>query len=198
MEELTSFLIASCLLTLSPGPDLLMVIAKSLEQGRIAALYFIAGLITGLCGHTLLLVVGWAQFIGERPDIVMGIKVFGCIYFCYLGARAIYFYFYVDPTTIVEKRSRSNAYKQGVLMNLLNPKVTLFFWLFFPGFLFTTQWSTAEQYVILGAIFLAQAVVIFSFVAFFSAQFHHLFSRFRFGIISGVLWILLGIYLALP
>jgi threonine/homoserine/homoserine lactone efflux protein len=90
MEQLSSFLFASILLTLTPGPDLLMVIAKSLEKGISAALYFTAGLMTGLCGHTLLLVLGWAQFIGERPEIVMWIKIAGCVYFSYLGAMSIY------------------------------------------------------------------------------------------------------------
>lgn len=198
MEVLVSFFIASCLLTLSPGPDLLMVLAKSLERGRSAAMYFIAGLITGLCGHTLLLVVGWAQFIGERTDIVMGIKILGCLYFCILGARAIYKEFKGPKQVYVEQKKFRSDYKQGVLMNLLNPKVTLFFWLFFPGFLFSKSWSIPGQYIVLGSIFLLQAAVIFSFVAIFSAQFHRFFSRFRFGFISGVLWIILGIYMVLP
>ena len=81
MDVLFSFLSASVLLTLSPGPDLLMVIAQSLEKGRKAAFHFVGGLLTGLCGHTLLLIFGWAQFIGERPSIVKYIKWAGFLYF---------------------------------------------------------------------------------------------------------------------
>ena len=85
MEQLSSFVLASILLTLSPGPDLLMVIAKSLEKGVTTALYFIAGLVSGLCAHTFLLILGWPQLIGEHPAVVMGMKIVGGVYFSYLG-----------------------------------------------------------------------------------------------------------------
>jgi threonine/homoserine/homoserine lactone efflux protein len=91
----------------------------------------------------------------------------------------------------------SNHYRHGVLMNLLNPKVSLFFWLFFPGFLFSESWTLSVQYTVLGSLFLLQAAMIFSLVAIFSDQFKDFFSRFRLGLISGLLWIILGIYLVL-
>lgn len=197
MEQLSSFVIASILLTLSPGPDLLMVIAKSLEKGVVTALYFIAGLMTGLCAHTLLLIFGWPQLIGERPAIVMGIKIVGAVYFSYLGIVSIYQYFTASLKMSIDYNASLNHYRQGVLMNLLNPKVSLFFWLFFPGFLFSESWTLSKQYTVLGSLFLLQAALIFSLVAVFSSQFKDFFSRFRLGLISGLLWIILGIYLVL-
>lgn len=195
MDQLSSFLFASVLLTLTPGPDLLMVIAKSLEKGIGTALYFTAGLMTGLCGHTLFLVLGWAQFVGERPDIVMGFKIAGCVYFSYLGLKSIYSYFKKENQMIFESTADKSDFKQGLMMNLLNPKVSLFFWLFFPGFLFSENWSIEGQYVFLGLLFLIQASFIFSIVAIFSAQFKRFFSRYSFGLISGLLWIMIGVYL---
>lgn len=197
MEQLSSFVLASILLTLSPGPDLLMVIAKSLEKGITAALYFIAGLMTGLCAHTLLLILGWPQLIGQRPTIVMGIKIVGAVYFSYLGIVSIYQYFTAPMNKSVEYNASSNHYRQGVLMNLLNPKVSLFFWLFFPGFIFSESWTLSQQYTVLGSLFLLQAALIFSLVAAFSTQFMDFFNRFRLGLISGLLWIILGIYFVL-
>lgn len=197
MEQLSSFVLASILLTLSPGPDLLMVIAKSLEKGVTTALYFIAGLMTGLCAHTLLLILGWPQLIGERPAIVMGIKIVGAVYFSYLGIVSIYQYFTTSLKIGTDYNISSNHYRQGVLMNLLNPKVSLFFWLFFPGFLFSESWTFSKQYTVLGSLFLLQAALIFSLVAVFSAQFKDFFSRYRLGLISGLLWIILGIYMVL-
>lgn len=197
MEQLSSFVLASILLTLTPGPDLLMVIAKSLEKGVTKALYFIAGLMTGLCVHTLLLIVGWPQLIGERPAIVMGLKIMGGVYFSYLGIISIYQYFTAPVKLSFEYNASSDHYRQGVLMNLLNPKVSLFFWLFFPGFLFSESWTLSAQYTVLGSLFLLQAAMIFSLVAIFSVQFKDFFSRFRLGLISGLLWIILGIYLVL-
>ena len=197
MEQLSSFVLASILLTLSPGPDLFMVIAKSLEKGVTAALYFIAGLVSGLCAHTFLLILGWPQLIGEHPAVVMGMKIVGGVYFSYLGIVSIYQYFTTPIKMSVDHNVSSNHYRQGVLMNLLNPKVSLFFWLFFPGFLFSESWTLSKQYIVLGSLFLLQAAVIFSLVAVFSAQFKDFFSRFRLGLISGLLWIILGIYLVL-
>jgi threonine/homoserine/homoserine lactone efflux protein len=197
MEQISSFVLASILLTLTPGPDLLMVIAKSLEKGLTTALYFIAGLMTGLCAHTLLLILGWSQLIGERPAIVMGLKIVGCIYFSCLGIISIYQYFTAPVKMSFEYNVSSNHYRHGVLMNLLNPKVSLFFWLFFPGFLFSESWTLSAQYTVLGSLFLLQAAMMFSLVAIFSAQFKDFFSRFRLGLISGLLWIILGIYLVL-
>lgn len=197
MDQLSSFLIASILLTLSPGPDLLMVIAKSLEKGFSTSLYFIAGLITGLCAHTLLLILGWPQLIGERPAFVTAIKIGGMVYFSYLGIVAIYQYYTSSLDNGIEYNSSPNHYRQGLLMNLLNPKVSLFFWLFFPGFLFSDHLERSKQYIVLGGLFLLQAALIFSLAAFFSAQFKDFFSRFKLGLISGLLWIILGIYMLL-
>lgn len=197
MEQLGSFVLASILLTLTPGPDLLMVIAKSLEKGLTTALYFIAGLMTGLWAHTLLLILGWPQLIGERPAIVMGLKIVGGIYFSCLGIISIYKYFTAPVKMSFEYNVSSNHYRHGVLMNLLNPKVSLFFWLFFPGFLFSESWTLSAQYTVLGSLFLLQAAMMFSLVAIFSTQFKDFFSRFRLGLISGLLWIILGIYLVL-
>jgi len=198
MEQLGAFLLASILLTLSPGPDLLMVMAKSLERGSNAALFFTAGLMTGLCAHTLLLIMGWPQIIGNRPYMVTAIKWVGCFYFCYLGVRAMRHSFTAPQSIILAEATPLNHYKQGLLMNLLNPKVSLFFWMFFPGFLFSKSWTSAEQYVVLGALFLLQAGFIFTLVAFFAAGLKGLFDRFNLGITSGLLWIILGIYLVLP
>ena len=109
-----------------------MVIAQSLEKGRKAAFHFVGGLLTGLCGHTLLLIFGWAQFIGERPSIVKYIKWAGFFYFSYLGIHSIYDQFQTKANhTSALQYSNKNSYWQGVFMNGINPKVSIFFWLFF-------------------------------------------------------------------
>ena len=195
MEVLFSFLIASVLLTLSPGPDLLMVIGQSIENGLRAALIFILGLMTGLCGHTLLLVVGWAQFVGEQPQIISIMKGIGFVYFSFLGWKSIrrHYRYKFDESEILPPPKKH--YVQGLLMNLINPKVSLFFWLFFPGFLFTNDQPIAFQYAVLGGLFLLQAFLVFSVVAYFSSTVKSFFNRYPMGLINGVLWIGLGVYL---
>ena len=70
--------------------------------------------------------------------------------------------------------------------------------MFFPGFLFSKSWTSAEQYMVLGTLFLLQAGLIFTLVAFFAAGLKGFFDRFNLGLSSGLLWIILGIYLVLP
>ena len=198
MDILFSFLLASVLLTLSPGPDLLMVIAQSIEKGVKTAFLFVAGLLTGLLGHTTLLIFGWAQFIGERPQVVTLIQWIGFVYFSFLGLSSIYFYFKRSPRQADKKKTMlQHPYVQGVVMNGINPKVSLFFWLFFPGFLFSTSLSFAVQYTVLGALFLVQAAVVFSGVILLANQFKAFFQRYRLDFISGVLWLILAVYLVL-
>ena len=198
MDILFSFLLASGLLTLSPGPDLLMVIAQSIEKGASTAFLFVAGLLTGLMGHTALLIFGWAQFIGERPQVVSAIQWLGFVYFSFLGLSSIYTHFKRSPRQAEKKKIMlQHPYVQGVLMNGINPKVSLFFWLFFPGFLFSTSLSIAMQYAVLGGLFLLQAAVVFSGVILLANQFKTFFQRYRLDFISGVLWLILAVYLLL-
>ena len=198
MDILFSFLLASVLLTLSPGPDLLMVIAQSIEKGAKTAFLFVAGLLTGLLGHTALLIFGWAQFIGERPQVVTLIQWIGFVYFSFLGLSSIYSYFKRSlPQADKKKTMLQHPYVQGVVMNGINPKVSLFFWLFFPGFLFSSSLSIAVQYAVLGVLFLVQAAVVFSGVILLANQFKAFFQRYRLDFISGVLWLILAVYVVL-
>ena len=198
MDILFSFLLASVLLTLTPGPDLLMVIAQSIEKGTKTAFLFVAGLLTGLLGHTALLIFGWAQFIGDRPQVVTTIQWVGFVYFSFLGLSNIYVYFKRSTSHPRKKKIfLRHPYVQGVLMNGINPKVSLFFWLFFPGFLFSNSLSIAIQYAVLGGLFLVQAAFVFSGVILLANQFSLFFQRYRLDFISGVLWLILAVYLVL-
>ena len=191
---LTSFLTASMLMTLAPGPDLLMVVSQSIFHGFWSAIRFILGLITGLCFHTLLLVLGWAQLIGERPEVILLFKLFGGGYFIVLGVLNL---LSSQANNHMKNKERffQGAYQKGVAMNLLNPKVSLFFWLFFPGFLFSSTLPVSSQYLVLGGLFILQAVIIFSIVAYFSTAFHSLYQRKSLPKLQGILLICIGLYL---
>lgn len=194
MEVISAFILASMLLTIAPGPDMLMVISLSLEKGFFSAFRFILGLTTGLLGHTLLLVLGWAQFIGERPNLVDSIKIIACSYFLFLGLLSIRSFF-LSAHPKKNKQVIDRPFRQGVLMNLLNPKVSLFFWMFFPGFLFHSSLATALQYAVLGLLFLLQALLIFSLVALFASRIT-LYSKSPYTtLFTGALWIVLGLYM---
>ena len=169
MEELFSFLLASILLTLAPGPDILLVLSESLTKGSKSALMLAAGLVCGLPFHTLVLVLGWGQFIGFYPNLIVVIKICGALYFLYLAIQTFNsLKIEVHKTELIEKETFT-IFKKGLLMNLLNPKVSLFFWLFFPSFLFHDSLPHGTQYAILGGLFMLQAAVVFTFVSFAAA-----------------------------
>lgn len=191
---LVTFLSASIVLTLSPGPDMLMVISQSLSHGFGSAIRFVAGLLTGLCFHTLLLSIGWAQFIGNNPTLVIYLKYLGAIYFCGLGIVILL----KQSNSSVEIQTVNSSqfdYYKGVVMNVMNPKVSLFFWLFFPGFLFHSSWPVEFQYFILGILFILQAGIVFLGVAFFSSTLKRFYNFKSMAWMPGVLWILIGLYL---
>jgi threonine/homoserine/homoserine lactone efflux protein len=194
METLISFFISSVLLTLAPGPDLFMVIGQSIEKGFRPTFTFILGLISGLCFHTLLLVFGWAQFIGDRPEVVTMIKVLGALYFFVVGGKV---FFKSNQTERFSARNykTSNGYFKGLIMSSINPKVSLFFWLFFPGFLFNSNWSISYQYLILGGLFLFQALIVFSTVAYFTSYFSSFIYSRKMEKYNGCLFLMIGLYL---
>ena len=194
MEILISFCFSSILLTLSPGPDLLMVIGQSMEKGFRLAFIFILGLVSGLCLHTLLLVVGWAQFIGDRPEVASSMKVIGAFYFFFLSRKLL-----LKDKAQKELKSKVNStssmYLKGLIMSSVNPKVSLFFWLFFPGFLFNSGWSISLQYALLGGLFLLQALMVFSVVAYFSTYFSTFIYSKNMKQYNGFLFLLIGLYM---
>ena len=170
MQEIYSFLLASIILTLAPGPDILLVLSESISKGSKSGLTLAAGLVCGLPFHTLILVVGWDQIIRLYPNLIIAVKIAGAVYFIYLAFQT-----FTNLNVEVKRHSLSEnkkvkIFKKGILMNLLNPKVSLFFWLFFPVFLFNDHLTHGIQYAILGAIFIIQAALIFSIVALTAAN----------------------------
>tara|TARA_B100000767_G_C19768629_1_gene538829 strand:- start:1385 stop:1993 length:609 start_codon:yes stop_codon:yes gene_type:complete len=165
METLLSFIFASIALTFAPGPDILLVLNESITKGVKSGMTIAAGLVCGLPFHTLVLVLGWEKFIDIYPNLIFMLKITGALYFMLLAYKAFKnIAFKIEPNSLLEK-DYLMIFKKGMIMNLLNPKVTLFFWLFFPGFLFDSTLTNSKQYAILGTIFTFQAFLVFSFVS---------------------------------
>jgi len=187
-----SFLIASVILTLMPGPDILFVLAVSLERGTRQAVSVALGLCSGLIFHTTAVVCGVAVIIANSPVLFSVIKYLGVAYLTYLGVKTILGARrknkksdHPDPKepeigdlkgieteNSIEKELSATGgmtnwkfFKRGVTMNILNPKVALFFLSFLPGFIDPASGSPALDTVILGGVFAAQALVIFTLIA---------------------------------
>ncbi|SHJ90180.1 Threonine/homoserine/homoserine lactone efflux protein [Maribacter aquivivus] len=170
-DILLAFSVATFVLSLSPGPDNIFVLIQSISNGKKQGLAVVAGLMSGCLVHTTLLAFGVSAVIKNNPTIFTGIKVFGAAYLLYL---AIMVYKGGDAIAIEgeskNKKSLGALYKQGFVMNVLNPKVIIFFLAFFPGFLFSDSLSTVLQFYTLGFLFILVSSVVFSGIAILSGQ----------------------------
>ena len=161
-DILIVFLGTAMVLTLSPGPDILYLLTVSIQEGQKAAVKLGLGLTTGLFFHTAVVALGWSQFLQTYPEFLQSIQWGGALYLCYLAYAAFRRNRLSNAQQPLRKR---HFFRQGLLMNLTNPKVTLFFMVFFPGFLFSDHLSYPVQLSLLGGLFWFQAVVIFMIVA---------------------------------
>ena len=162
MDQILLFLISSLVLTLMPGPDILFVINQSLTNKKSGFIISI-GLCSGLVIHTLILVFGLSVFIESNKNLVLYLKYFGALYLFYLA--------YTELRTkdkLVHKDTNKSLFLRGLSMNLINPKVFFFFIAYFPNFLFSDTISISFQFLILGIMFIIQALVVFFTVSLIS------------------------------
>lgn len=130
----------------------------------------VAGLISGCIVHTTLLAFGLSAIIKTNEHIYTAIKLFGAAYLLYLAFKVFKSDAQITLSGKAPKKSLWQLFKQGVIMNVLNPKVTIFFLAFFPGFLFSDTLSTVVQFYVLGLIFMAVSFIVFSGIAFASGS----------------------------
>ena len=160
--NLWGFISAAVLLTLMPGPDILFVITQSITRGRKAGMVFAAGLCTGLIAHVTAVSLGVSILLMSSPVAFTMLKFAGAAYLLYLGVKA----FLARRENHFELSAVSGKlYRKGILMNILNPKVILFFLAFFPQFIDKGIENPIPQMLLLGLVFMVQAFLIFSMVA---------------------------------
>lgn len=162
--QLIPFFTASILLTLSPGPDIIYVLVQSMSNGKKAGIVTTLGLVSGILIHTSFVAFGVSAVIKASPVLFTLIKIFGALYLFYLAYKVFRSDSSIAISDVPAKRSR-NLFRQGFIMNVLNPKVTIFFLAFFPGFLWEPDGNTILQFYILGFLFMMQALLIFGAVA---------------------------------
>ena len=151
-----------------PGPDILYLISQSVLYGKRSGVLITLGLVTGLLFHTLMVVFGLATIIRLYPNIIFIIKILGSLYIAYLGFISIKKAYFVKSNLKSFTEEDYGGFYKGLLMNLLNPKVSLFFLAVFPGFLFSQTLSIQFQFMILGSIFFIQALAVFIIVTILS------------------------------
>jgi threonine/homoserine/homoserine lactone efflux protein len=169
--EILFFLISSISLTLMPGPDILFVISQSISKNKTTGILISLGLCTGLLIHTMLLVFGFSSIISNNYFLF---KLFSSFYMLLLMTQEIN----LLPKIYSNKSNYkpNSPYLKGLIMNLINPKVILFFIAFFPAFLFSKTLDLKIQFTILGLIFFVQALIIFISVSYLSKRIFNLFN----------------------
>ena len=163
------------MLALSPGPDNIYLSALTSKSGKIVGFSFLLGLIIGCFIHTILLAFGLNELLIRYDIFFEIIKYIGVFYLLYLSYET---YKSEISNFSLEKNNDEiqNNFKKGVLMNLLNPKVFLFFTLFFPNFIYSETISFKFQILLLGLIFIAITFIVFGLIILFSNIIHKKFS----------------------
>ena len=161
LNTLLLFFFTSLSLTLLPGPDILFVVSTSLQMGWRKGVKLSLGLTSGIIIHTLLVVLGLGTIFQYQPNIIRIIEVIGASYLIYLSIQA-WMNSKKNKNDSMQHPKHQNLFLTGFIMNLSNPKVSLFFLSFFPGFLFHEEWSYAIQFSILGCVFFVQAFFVFA------------------------------------
>ena len=196
-EILITFFFTSVGITLSPGPDILYVLVQSISNGKVSGIAVTSGLVSGILIHTTAVAFGVSQLIIQSEFLFLSIKILGACYLLFIA----YTVFrtpseFKKTTTIPPKKSFSKLYRQGFLMNVSNPKVTLFFFAFFPAFLPKTTDNIILNSYTLGIIFMIQAFLVFSTVAILADRFT-VFLRTNHRFLKTLKWFQIGIYIGL-
>ena len=169
-DTILTFLVASALLSLAPGPDNLFVLAQSALYGKRAGILITLGLCTGLIFHTLAVALGVAAIFAVSAIAFTALKVCGAAYLLYLAWQAFKTSSCVDKNITSLKLSGYQFYKRGIIMNMTNPKVAIFFLAFLPQFASPESSSITLQLVLLGMLFIVVALIVFSIIALLSAH----------------------------
>lgn len=168
-DQIVAFLAAAMLITLSPGPDNLMVLSLGIARGRRHGMVFGLGCALGCLSHTLLAAAGISALLAASASAFLALKLAGGLYLVWLGVQAL--------------RSRgaqgqgggqgqqdglAALFGKGLLANAINPKVVLFFLAFLPQFIVADGGDIAWQTLQLGVLFTLQAALLFGLLGYFS------------------------------
>ena len=203
IENPLVFVGAGILLNLYPGPDTFYIIGRSLAQGRGAGVCAALGISSGALIHTLLGAFGLSAVLTASASAFTIVKYLGAAYLIYQGVRLI-----LDRSVPAAPQSNGQirsglrrVYRQGVLTNVLNPKVAVFFLAFLPQFISASSPNKVLSFILLGLIFITTGTIWCIIVALFSsaisARLHdsgRTTGRLR--QINGLLFMLLGLKLA--
>jgi len=164
-ETVVTFFLASVILALAPGPDNIFVLTQSALYGKASGLWVTLGLCTGLIVHTTAVALGVAVIFQTSTMAFFALKVAGACYLLYLAWQSFRAAATQIDTKETKKLNMSKLYRRGIIMNVTNPKVSIFFLAFLPQFTDPGRGAITLQIVSLGFLFIMATVFIFGSVA---------------------------------
>jgi threonine/homoserine/homoserine lactone efflux protein len=164
-ETFITFFAASVLLGMAPGPDNIFVLTQSALRGRFAGIFVTLGLCTGLVVHTAAVALGVAAIFQASALAFTTLKTIGVAYLLYLAWQA----FRASASGIrIGEQSHLGSwqlYRRGIIMNITNPKVSIFFLAFLPQFADPARGALTPQIALLGGLFIIATLFVFSSIA---------------------------------
>ena len=139
IEHFEMFLLAGILLNLTPGSDTIYILSRSIAQGKRAGIYSVLGISSGVAVHTTLAALGLSVILSTSALAFMAVKITGALYLGYLGLTTLLSKENKLMSLTEQVMTRKEIYLQGLLTNILNPKVALFFLSFLPQFYISRQ-----------------------------------------------------------
>jgi threonine/homoserine/homoserine lactone efflux protein len=159
--SLTLYILASLALILTPGQDMMYVMSRGLAQGRLAGLYSAIGVILGILVHTVLAAFGVGAILAASEGLFLALKLLGAAYLVYLGIRLLLTREATIATRAAGPRfSAASLVWQGVLSNVSNPKIVVFFFAFLPQFVDPKSAHPTADLMFLGVLYAAMGLVV--------------------------------------
>jgi threonine/homoserine/homoserine lactone efflux protein len=157
-SNLGLFLAAAVALTVTPGPAVLYIVTRSVSQGRAAGIVSCLGVATGGLVHVLAATLGLSALLATSAAAFKLVKYAGAAYLVWLGIRKLKQPSTLDPSAVVPRHSLLRVYRDGAVVNILNPKTALFFLAFLPQFVIPSRGAVGVQFALLGSLFVSTAV----------------------------------------
>jgi len=157
--HLSLFIVAAVAMLLTPGPAVMYIVTRSIDQGRRAGLASVLGIQTGTLFHVAAAALGLSAILVSSALAFNVVKMLGAAYLIYLGIRKLLTKPQAEETRVVERASLRRIYSQGVIVNILNPKTALFFFAFLPQFVDASRGSVSLQMLLLGTLFTGIAML---------------------------------------
>jgi threonine/homoserine/homoserine lactone efflux protein len=155
LPNISLFITTAAVLVFTPGPNTLYIIARSIQQGRLAGAVSSLGVQVGTFIHMIIAALGLSALIVSSETVFTIVKYAGAAYLIYLGLKTLRAKEHSGPSEAVEHKSYRQTFRQGIIVNLLNPKTALFFFAFLPQFINPRQQPVALQILMLGLILIA-------------------------------------------